>query len=355
MTSGVAMATIDVDRLVAGNDVGSKGLRAPLLVWLVGKDVKETAKLLRDTLVTKDSDKQVFERFNVWCMLELVGMIGDSKIFKMSPEKDSDDCWRDDMDGLASVNKENEFLHYLFNRLQTPNGFNPGDVVVLFGNLLLNRLPRFQSHFRVKLLCVDKSDTTNLALQLKTQVDTLNPISGAGLTKWMEDVITDHGKHVGNCSGSSSDLFNDPLFSLSIQSANLITQKLRNVTWKTDKDVIEASMCKIAALRCGKVARDDDSESDGSVDEAGNSRSKRPAKKLKSTLNSNVLKPWLVQKLDTIKKAKLSWVDLKAAIKEHFNQAVPNNMLHDCGLFEDKSHSLQLVKNQDGARMGWKV
>ena len=141
MTSGVAMATIDVDRLVAGNDVGSKGLRAPLLVWLVGKDVKETAKLLRDTLVTKDSEKQVFERFNVWCMLELVAMIGDSKIFKMSPEKDSDDCWRDDMDGLASVNKENEFLHYLFNRLQTPNGFNPGDVVVLFGNLLLDRLP----------------------------------------------------------------------------------------------------------------------------------------------------------------------------------------------------------------------
>ena len=44
------MATVDVDKLPAGDSESSKTLRAPLLVWLLGKEVKQTTELVANAI-----------------------------------------------------------------------------------------------------------------------------------------------------------------------------------------------------------------------------------------------------------------------------------------------------------------
>ena len=344
---------MDLESFPLSNAAGSQTLRAPLLVWLLSRDIHEASKLVSKML---NATLLLPHRFDVWGMMDLVAMCGNSKVYTMRTIRDATDRSRGHMDALASVQLEREFLHYLFNRKQIEGGFKAEDVVILMGNMMLPRIDRFQGSFVVRLLNVDGSDTGGLAAKLCTPIDVLTVKSPEALVCWLEKAINGHSERV--CNISSNSVLGDPWFDLSRQSHSELASahKLRGLTWEGDHLAIQASMCKIQPPRSVQHEVKSDSDSDGgSVDEAGNPKVKktRPIKKAKVTLTSTMLKQWVVQKLVENSASTLNWTVLKKAIVEHFQQKVENNLMQSSGLQKLPTNGLTLVKNETGNRLDW--
>ena len=348
---------MDLESFPLSNAAGSQTLRAPLLVWLLSRDIHEASNLVRQMLHNK---LMIPHAFDAWCMMDLVAMCGKSKVYMMTPQRDATGLRRADMDALASVQLEREFLHYLFSRTKVEGGFKAEDVVILMGNMMLPRIDRFQGSFVVRLLNVDGSDTGGLAAKLCTPIDVLTINSPEALVLWLEKAVNGHRERVCNISSgpSASSVQNDPWFDLSRQSHRELASahKLRGLTWEEDGLAIQASMCKIQPLRSVQNEVKSDSDSDGgSVDEAGNPKVKktRPTKKAKVTLTSTMLKQWVDQKLVENSASTLKWTVLKKAIVEHFQQKVENSLMESSGLRSFATNGRYLVKNESGNRLDW--
>ena len=168
---------------------------------------------------------------------------------------------RDDHSGLTRVSSSTSMKVRL---TLTQEMFKQSDCVLLYGNLLLDKLSIFQGSFRVKLLCVDSAlHTDDLAERLKTPIEQL----GDGkLMKWLGSSIADHAHSVGNVNHNlKEDLFSHALFA---ESKGLhprqVIHEIKPFNIGPDGVFLEELMCQVPQVqrggyvRCGCVSLQED-------------------------------------------------------------------------------------------------
>lgn len=313
---------------------------APLMVWLLGRDVSVTDALTEELWQDLRSETLWAESFHVFGMLDMMAISGDVRLYAQERQLLAGRRRRD-MDCLAALAQEKEFLHQLFCRLSAPAGFRTKDAVLLFGNLLLPRLARFQRRFRVRLLQVDASDLSRVGQKLGAPIEQLAPRTAVGLRAWLETALAEHARHTG-CVSCGDGLLQDDFFSLSRATVALQPERLRALTAAGDGALWERCLCRIPPLRS------DEPEPSSSEDEDEGRAQKRPKA---AELTQELLTAWAKEHLRPERNATLQWTALKRALAAAFQQKPSNNMLAICGLRPFPSNSKNYVRDIDDNRL----
>ena len=319
----------------------------PLLLWLLASKPKDVTPLVDRMKSTYFKQGASWDSF-VWGMLRMCGKFGESRLFMFEGHDH-----RYDLDVLSTVQGlEAEFVHQLLNRINAPRGFTPKDVVLVWGNMLLQKLDRFKGYFEVNILCVDDAPIARLQVKLGSTIDALGDVSGEGLRMWIEQRAQHHFRQLRLTD--PADLLDDPYFSETVADAQMPWVPLEGLNHKRDALMIQESFCPIPPLRStAQYFQMFDSEEECSNDGDTYTGVVRGRKRKQPTrLTVDALKVWVAANLKPEEGGKLLWAALKTLLETAFQQGKPDeNLMKSAGLVYRKTRGNRYVENAAGVRL----
>jgi len=338
-------------------------VQGPLLIWLLGRDVKQTNKLFVATQNIVAEASPGSATVSVACMMNLWATLGPAKVYIPSIARAANTRGRgQDLDHLTENKQECEFLHYLFERTKLPKGLKACDIVVVFGNSLLAKLKRIQKHFRVQLLCVDsgkQADLDHLSKELDMPIEVLADVSDTGLLKWLEAA--------GSCHVTAPDwsagLMDSPYMAKTRERLESTSHTLKGLPVPNDWAVIESCRCQIPELRSSK--RPESESEDGSFDEdgapLGYGKTKRqrtaapdaPVAPSAPSLTSDSVKAWAERHLEVTPRSKLEYHPMKKEMEKFFKVTrIPEGLMQLAGILKAPNGAKTFVKDSSKQKLG---
>jgi hypothetical protein len=354
---------------------------APLLVWLLSKDVGDATKLISPFRSLNHGMRSGGSIVNVWNMLQLEAFFApvddvaptftSPRLYTMSPEFYNGRN-REDTDVLVQTGLVSEFMHCLTERLKHPS-LRARDAVLLSGNLMLGKrvFDRLKALFHIRLLCIDPAKPETLGACLGHDIELLTDVTGKGLRDWMSDALAQHltDMHVDPV------ISQDPFMSTSLQSVQSMRFDLFAPHYSVDKPLVEACLVKIEPLRNGLVEtelsdirakrlreeeEDDEPSNDGET-YIGRKRVRRAEPHPLPALTAGDIQEWARKNLVVEKQSKVLFTEVKNKLTVDLRArfTIPGNttlvkMMEAADVMERRSNGRKGCGNSEKEPLGWR-